>query len=591
MANNIFDFIKEEETAFKTVKVPVADGYDFNLYDHVRVSTLFRDSKFTKGENDFSRPFKNIIRRIRNIALVAMDFDVKDIEPFVNSSDDYYKSFLTRKFYPNWARRNNIDTFIDEMIESYEDYGLVLVKHLNQVAPEVVKLQSLAFCDQTDILSGPIGIRHQYSPSQLKDMAANGWKNIDEVITLAKKEYKPVGDGQAVKTPGKFIEVYEVDGMFPKAWLKDEDISDEDETTYSQQLHIVAFYVSEGGAKQGITLFKGKGDKDKYKALKRDDIFGRAAGMGGVEELFEAQLWTNYDMIRIQDMLDAASKIAHVTNDTGFTARNDTDNIKNNQVLTIADGKTINQLNMQPVNLQAFVNASAQWEAHAQGVGSANDALLGESPSSGTPFKLQEAVISQGKGVHERRRGKLATFLGEIHRDWILSDLVKEMNNEQEFMEELTLEELQYVADRVAIAQWNNYAKEKVLNGQSFNAGEQESYIAKTKQDFMNGGGTRFFKLLKDELKDLPIDVHVNIAGKQKDLAGMTDKLVNIFRTVIGQPQVLQNPPIAKIFNQILSSAGLDEVNFAGLAVAPAAPAQSLEPLKELVQPSNAGIS
>lgn len=584
MANNIFDYIKEEEAAFKVTQVPVADGYEFNLYEHVRMSTLFRDSKYTKGANDFSRPFKNIIRRIRNIALVAMDFDVKDIEPFVNDADNYYKSLFFRKFHPKWARKHNLDTFIDEMIESYEDFGLALIKHVNNIAPEVVKLQTLAFCDQTDVLSGPIAIKHQYSPAQLKEMAGKGWKNVDEVIQLARKEKADSSGNTKTKTPGKFIEVYEVDGMFPKAWLKDdgEDISDEEETTYSQQFHMVTFYVSEQGDKKGLHLFKGKGDIGKYKAVKRDDIFGRCAGMGGVEELFHPQIWVNYDQIRIQGMLDAASKIIHVTNDQTVLSRSKVSDMDNNDFLVLADGKETHQLNTQAVNLTAFQNAAQDWESHAQGVGSANDALLGESPNAGTPFKLQEAVITQGKGVHERRRGKLATFLAEIYRDWILADLAREMTNEQKFIEELTLDEMQYVAEKLKMNAWNEYAKNKILSRGSFEVGEQEAYMEQVRADFMKTGSKQFFEVLKGEMKDLPLDVEVNIAGKQKDLSGMTDKLVNIFRVVIANPQVLQSPPIAKIFNQILASSGLDEVNFAGLEVAP--PVQQTGPLQELVK-------
>src|SRR5690606_14938177 len=125
---------------------------------------------FWKGENDGSRPFKNIIRPILNVAYRTEGFDVKDIVPFVNDLKNYYKSFLVKKFHPRWARENDIDTFIDDMVESYVDYGLALVKNVNDVRPEVVELQTIAFCDQTDILGGPLCILHAYQPDELADM-------------------------------------------------------------------------------------------------------------------------------------------------------------------------------------------------------------------------------------------------------------------------------------------------------------------------------------------------------------------------------------------------------------------------------------
>lgn len=567
MPQTVFDYIKHEENAYKTVHVPVADGYEFNMYEHVRMSTLFRDSKYTKGANDFSRPFRNIIRRIRNLALVAMDIDVKDIMPYVNDSKNYYKSFLLKKYYPQWARKYDIDTYIDDLIESYEDYGLALSKHVNKIAPEVVQLQSIAFCDQTDILSGPICLKHQYSPAHLKEFEGKwGSKDvgadvtIDELILLARNEKVDVSGTRNTKTPGKFIEVYELDGMFTDAWLNDEPASADDKK-YSPQLHIVAFYQDEKGAKQGVHLFKGKGDPTKYKALVRDKIFGRACGMGGVEELFHPQIWTNYDEIRIQGMLDAAAKVVHVTTDPTFANKNDLKNIENNEILTAKENTTITQLNTQPVNLVAFENASNRWEEHAKGIGSAYDAQLGQSPSSGTPFKLQDAVITQGEGLHEKRKGKIATHLGEIHRDWVLDDLVREMNNEQEFSEELDLDELQYVADSIVTCQTNDFIKEKIFNGELVGPEEIDSYKQQVRDSFMKGGSKKFFSLLKNELKGLPVDVEIVIAGKQKNLSKMADTMSNIFRQIFSNPQgfvqTMQIPGASSSFNELLEASGV----------------------------------
>lgn len=568
MAKNVFELVEEEKAAYKTTYVPIADGYTWNMYEHIRRSTLYRDSKFTEGENDGSRPFKNIVRRIAGLQHYATGFDVKDIEPFVKNPDYYYKSLLVRKRHPSWAREKNLDTFIDETVESYVDFGLALSKH-SSGTPENVPLASIAFCDQTDVLSGPICLRHEYSPAQLKKFDGK-WKNIDEVITLARKE-KTDPTGKVVKTPGKFIEVYELDGYFPNSWLKDDDaiLTEEDESNYSLQFHVLTFYRDEKGNSKGIHLFKGKGDPKKYKAIKRDPVWGRACGFGGIEELFEAQVWTNYDAIRIQNMLDTASKIIGLTNDSALATRNKISDMENGEWVQIADGKMAQQLNLQPVNLTAFENASERWEKHAQGIGGANDALLGESPTAGTPFKLQELVTQAGKGPHEYRKGKIATYFAEIYRDWIIEDLAKELSNEQTFMETLSLEELQYVADRISDNRWFNFAKEKILSGTPVQSGEEEAFKQKMRDSVMRGGTKAFFQLVKDELKGLPMDVEVNVAGKQKNLALMADKLTNIFRTVFANPQgfvqTLQIPGMEGVFNELLESSGLPQINIGAM--------------------------
>lgn len=565
----IFDYVKEEETAFKTTHVTVADGYEFNMYEHVRMSTLFRDSKYTKGTNDYSRPFKNIIRRIRNLALVAMNIDVKDIVPFVNDAMNYYKSFLVKKYHPKWARKNNIDTYIDDTIESYEDFGLGLSKHENKIAPTSVPLASIAFCDQTSILSGPICIKHQYSPAELMEydgVWGNESKGADitlpELITLARAEKIDSSGNKATKTPGKFIEVYELDGMFPKAWLKksDEIVSQSDEELYSQQMHIIVFYKDSEGNTKGQTLFKGKGDPKKYKAIVRDPIFGRCCGMGGIEELFHPQIWTNYDEIRIQELLDAASKIVHITGDRELANRNDITDVENNQILYETPGANTRQLNTQPVNLVAFANAAERWEEHAKGIGSAYDAQLGESPTAGTPFKLQNAIIAQGESLHQFRQGKLATYFGEVYRDWVLDDLVTEMNNEQEFTEELSLDELQMCADALATYEANDRIKKMILEGGTPVQEQVDLFKELVKEDFMKGGSKRFFKTLKNELKGLPVDVEIDIKGKQKDLGKVADTMSNLLRQIMSNPQAfvatMQIPGASASFNDLIESTG-----------------------------------
>lgn len=564
----VFDYIKTEESNYKTTKVTIADGYEFSMYEHVRMSILFRDSKYTKGPNDYSRPFKNIIRRIRNLALVAMNIDVRDIVPFVRDSSKYYKSFLVKKYHPQWARKHDIDTYIDETIESYEDFGLALSKHENQIAPVNVPLPTIAFCDQTSVLSGPICLKHQFSPAELLefkgiwgDKAKGADTTLNDLIVLARAEKTESSGNKATKTPGKFIEIYELDGMFPISWLKKDYVYvPDEEEEYSQQMHIVVFYKDSEGNTKGQTLFKGKGDKKKYKAIVRDPIFGRACGMGGIEELFQPQIWTNYDEIRIQGLLDGASKIVHLTSDRELANRNDISSVENNQVLYESPTANTRQLNTQPVNLIAFANAAERWEEHAKGIGSAYDAQLGQSPTAGTPFKLQDAVIAQGKGLHQFRQGKIATYLGEVYRDWILDDLVTEMNNEQEFVEELSLDELQMCANALATYETNDRIKKMILEGGTPVQEQVDLFKQLVKEEFMKGGNKKFFKTLKNELKGLPVDVEVDIAGKQEDLGKMADAMSNIFRTIFSNPQAfvatMQIPGAAETFNMLIESSG-----------------------------------
>jgi len=124
MKKDIFDYISEEETAYQTRGVPISDGLEWSMYDHIKKTVYAKDSKFLTGSNtDYSRPYHNIIIPIAKLAYRSEGFDVKDIEMYVDNPDKYYLSFLTKKYHNNWALDNKIDEFIDTVVIQSFDFG------------------------------------------------------------------------------------------------------------------------------------------------------------------------------------------------------------------------------------------------------------------------------------------------------------------------------------------------------------------------------------------------------------------------------------------------------------------------------------
>ena len=102
-------------------------------------------------------------------------------------------------------------------------------------------------------------------------------------------------------------------------------------------------------------------------------------------------------------------------------------------------------------------------------------------------------------------------------------------------------------------------------------------------------------EILKDEFKDIKVKMGINIAGKQKDLANLSDKILSIFQFVFSNPQgfqqAMQIPALAKSFQDILEFSGLNQIDFLSLTQPPAqpmqAPQQPAQPL-QLNQPVEA---
>ena len=124
----------------------------------------------------------------------------------------------------------------------------------------------------------------------------------------------------------------------------------------------------------------------------------------------------------------------------------------------------------------------------------------------------------------------------------------------KEFLTELSLDEMEEIAENFVTNLANKENTERVLNGEI--PKPTEELKNELREKFMKSN-KKFINILKDEMSKAPMDVKINIAGKQKYLAKITDKLVNVFRTILAKPDILSQPPMAKLFNEIIESSGL----------------------------------
>ena len=585
---DIFSYIKTQETAWKTDQVALTRSKSWNMYEHLERCFNVANGWFHQGQNDGLRPYNDIVTPIIDVAFRSEGFDVKDIVPYVDDVDQAYKSFIIKKYHPDWARKHLLDTFIDEVVESSIIYDLVLVKNVNDVRPEVVDLQTLAFCDQTDIMAGPICIRHQYTPAELVEKKGK-WDDdkIDQAILMSLYEKKSdLANEQIIKTPSKYIEVYELRGNLPEYWLDEEG----EMFKYTPQTHIVCYYTGDDGLRNGITLYKGK-DKPLnkvFKSLKIDQVRskGRACGRSVVERLFEPQVWNNYAGIKLKEMLDSAVNLLQT--ESQEVTNQKLKGLTNFTVLKHEMGKPLSRVDMQLQNVPTLQGYQAKTEQDARILGSASDPALGLSPTSGTPLGTTQLITQQGLGIHGYRQGKIATFFSdELYADWILEWMIKDMNKGKKFSEDLTLEEVEEIVDKVVNSELEKKIKELMLSGIPIYAEDKLAMAEMLREDFMKGGQRRFLEALENELEDVPTKVFVNIAGKQRNMVDNANKLSNIMRFVTSAPGAIQQiPGLGKLFNELIEESGYSPVDFTQITKPPTQPMQpQVSPLQNNAQP------
>lgn len=570
----VYAYITTQAANYKTARVHLTRSKSWSMYEHIERCTNVANAWYNRGSNeDGQRPYDDIVTPVINVAFRSEGFDVKDIVPYVNDVYESYKSFLVKKFHPQWARKNQLDTFIDDVVETSIIYDLVLVKNVQNAHPEVIDLKTISFCDMTDVMAGPICLEHQLTPAEISEYKGK-WSDegIAQAIALAVDsiDVSTANNSTPTKTPGKYIKAFELRGNLPESW--NPDIENGDPNKYTPQMHIVCYYKDKNNRTTGITLYAGTDEplEKNFKSLKIDRVRskGRACGRSVVESLFEPQVWNNYAAIKVKALLDAALTIFQ-TDSVEYKDQKLTE-LKNNTVLGHETGKPITKVDGTLENMPFFTAYQKKMEDAARILGSASDAQLGTDPSSGTPFALQSLVVQQGQGFHEYRQGKIATFFADVlYPDLILPYLVAEMDNGKKFSEELSLDEMIEITDIISTNKAERQCAELMFQGKIVTQENKDQLVQFYKDGFRKGGNRKFFEVVKGEMASIPVAVFVNIKGKQKDLAKMADSITNIIRAVLANPQAFsQMPGISKAFNEVLEASGLSPIDFTGITKA-----------------------
>lgn len=571
--DTIFSYITQQENLFNTEEVQVGSNWRWNFKTHVQMIFHLKHGVFFSGENDWMRSFKNIMEPVLSLAYWTEDIEVKDIEFFLENRLGRIASFLIKKYHDEvYVREHDIDELIDEITESDVDYGGVLVDTLKEKRPTVVPLTRIAFCDQTEVTGGPIGFKIYLSPAKLRVMEKSGWFKTENGATGSARELIALADDQKIPeggmigdkkntTTGKQLEVYIVNGDMPSHYLND----DGDMDTMVGQVQIVAFYTDKNKKKQYFTCYRKKQEESPFKFFSSQKVPGRAIGRGWGERMLHPQIWTNFLEIHKTQMLQAAAKVPLYTDDETFTNRNVIQDMDNLEITTIKEGRRMFQVpTAATANIQLFKDSVNSWFEYAQYAGAAFDPLMGKEATSGTTFRGQNQVVQQGRGPHDRLRGKRSKFIELLYRDYIIPDIKKEIMNGKTFIATLSGDEMEWVRERLA----ENYAikeqREDIING--IMPRDKNVLKEEFKVDFTKKGSQHLIKIIEGEFNDVEMRIGINVAGKQKDLAGLSDKVLSIFQFVFSNPTAFQQsmaiPGMQKAFNDILEFSGISQADF-----------------------------
>ena len=542
----IFDISKKLDDNFDST-VELVEGLDYSLKDTNKRIEYITNSKYLSGDLDeFGRekPYYNIANYRLNVGIRATDFDTKDVT-IVSETRDYVRSLLISKRIQNWMKEVNFAKKLNRMGEKRPKFGWLLVKKVmvdGEIDIQIVDARN-AVIDQVDPMRSPIKELHCLTRAELagkKDI----WDTevINTLLDMDLDEY----------------DISEITGNMP------DSVVGGSEDTYSNYKFII---FEDGDGKEFELYNEEVGDIDDiYKYCVWAEQDGRV-GRGMIEDMFEAQTGTNEAKLLERDAMLMGSKTIYVTDDDTLENNVLTD-LDNGAILHMDNGKSFSQVNTMTNALPAFDRLKDDWDNQAEKVTSTFEAVTGETMPSSTPFRSVAIQNQEASSLFIYRREEMGIFLTELFNDWIIPEIVKDINQEWILSAEFSAEELQKIDQRFSIYKANEVIKKKLLNlelDSTFSAEDYQKSIDAYKELIQETDNTRFIEIPKNYFKDFKFKVSVVTTNESKNKAAQLESLSkiladvsNTFNPQTGTFAMLENPALASIFSKIVEKAGAD---------------------------------
>lgn len=557
--------IKSELEHIKTnydKTIDLVDGLPFSQKKQIRTIEFYNNSKYLNGNKDElgrEKPFFQILNAICDVENTAKDLDTKDIQITSDDANHYLESWLLSKDIYVWMKETNFAKTLNDMRDTHTRYGSLLVKKVvkdNQLTLELPEWKN-TLTDQVNILKGAIVETHWMTANELSKMTE--WKNVDKVIDKLKS------GGSTKRVP-----VYEIRGEFSRATYKDaegEKYTTKDEKEFSYQLYYIAGNPVESGKVDSYETYEKlycEDDTERvYKYLARKPKAGRSFGVGVMEEGEEAQVWTNDAVLKQARAMEYTTKVIGQSASKKLKGRNLLTETDDGIILETEENKPILPLNLLPSGgLNQYGLLITQWYDQLQKTTSAYSAQRGDTPPSGTPFRLQATVLQQSNNVFKTLQQELGIFITEVIEDWVLPYLTTKLNKEHILAYDFSPEELKEIDNKFTAKQANQRAIDEILSGNMVTQEQYDGWIENYDEFIKQTKSQRFIQIPKDFYKNLKVKVTVNITGEQRNKAATLESLNNILITYASNPNLSQDPVASQLLTRIieLSGAGISPV-------------------------------
>lgn len=567
MAENIFSYIRKQQSEYETRSIPLFEGYEYSQYDTLNlINHYWVDSYLEEARDDVigDFPFDNISKFRVLLEARATDFDTKhfEVEALDGSRESRVSQMIANKALRKYMRETHFGRYINEFTMARAKYGGVLSKNTAK-GMTVVKWENL-ITDQSDIMAGIRIERFYLTPAELLSMN-EGWKNTKEAIktavSLRDKDISEEGGVDLAQTQGDLIEVYELQGNFKKCDFdralaqyngEDYDYNEEDEYEYVEARIVCCgaqWVDKKKGEEYGLVLYANK-EKSTHKYLARNPMVGRGLGEGVVEQLAEHQKWHNFTKTEEMRMIAVAGKKVYWTTDPDVLSNIFDEGIDHGTVLRVSEGKVLSELNQMPTGLPMYQNIRTEWSDSADKQTSSFNSKLGEEAKSGTPFRAQYLQNLEASSQFEQYREEIGLHFAEIATEFLLPDALKKAASEGELYDTFTLQELALIDDVIITERLNDWIFEQTQKRIVLSPELVEAQKQKIQQSLRKEGGKRVIKDIKEFIKNAGKKVVVHTTDEARNKAVIFESYANVLQ-LLAPEDPRRNAIIDKIMEAI----------------------------------------
>jgi len=568
----IGEIILKAESDYNTGNTKISEHVDHSMKDTLNRIDAYLNSKHISGETDSlgrEKPFFNIVTAMVNVWYRSTDIDRSHIKIRATKQKQIINSFFATMYLRQWMIKEKFGKFLNKWGITLSKYGSAVVEIVEKdnLCIDVVPWSKI-IVDPIDFYPNPkIKVLH-LTEEQLRDRVETNKYDKEAVENLINNKTERDNLNKVKKdTKSDYIKLYEIHGKLSLKLLTGKD---SDEKEFVQQMQVISLIGKRTGRKMEYdeyVLYKGREKYDPFYLTHLIEEDDRTLSIGAVEHLFESQWMVNHTMKAIKDNIDLASRMVFQTADTQFLGRNVLSNIENGDILIHEINKPLTQINNQILNTvaqQAFAN---EWRQLGREINSISEAMLGETPKSGTAWRQTEAILQESHSLFELMIENKALHLEEMLRERIIPYLKNKMDNADEIPVQLEQYEIYNIDSAFikneAIKKTNNEVVEKVLNGEIVLPEEQSMIMAENEKKIKNQlktlGNQRFLSPSeinwKEQFKDMEWDLEIDVSGESSNLRQNLETLDTALKVVV-QPGFEQNPKAKAIVGRILEIAG-----------------------------------